>query len=59
MFQTLAIAMLAVMVLVVGHVSASTLPESCQDIRNADPTATDGTYTIYPNGNTQVLQCIL
>ncbi|MCK5398329.1 MAG: metallophosphoesterase, partial [Thermoplasmata archaeon] len=30
------------------------LPESCQDIRDTDSTASDGEYTIYPNGNTQV-----
>ena len=34
--------------------SESPLPESCQDIRDADSTAADGEYTIYPNGNTQV-----
>ena len=50
---TLVIA-LAIVLLVVGPISASALPESCQDIRDADSTATDGVYTINPNGNTQV-----
>ena len=52
--QTLVIALVAVLMLVVGPISASALPESCQDIHDGDPTATDGVYTIYPNGNTQV-----
>jgi hypothetical protein len=29
------------------------LPESCQDIKTADPTASDGDYNIYPNNNTE------
>jgi len=51
-FVILAIA--AIVLSVVGPISASALPESCQDIRDADSTASDGVYTIYPNGNTQV-----
>ena len=50
--QTFVIA-LAIILSVVGPISASALPECCQDIRDADSTAADGVYTIYPNGNTQ------
>jgi len=52
--QALVIALVAVLMLVVGPISACALPECCQDIRDADSTASDGVYTIYPNGNTQV-----
>lgn len=32
-------------------------PESCQDVFDADPLATDGDNTISPNGNTFVVYC--
>ena len=32
-------------------------PESCQDIRDANPAATDGDFTIFPNGQTFTVFC--
>jgi len=37
-----------------GLLSASHLPQSCQDIKNANPAASDGDYTVFPSNNTQV-----
>ena len=51
---TLVITLVGILMLMAWPLSASALPESAQDIRDADPTATDGEYTIYPNGNTQI-----
>nr|MBC8281997.1 cadherin-like domain-containing protein [Chloroflexota bacterium] len=36
---------------------AEFLPETCQDIRDADGTAGDGDYTINPNGNQFTVYC--
>ncbi|MBI4498413.1 MAG: hypothetical protein HY689_10985, partial [Chloroflexi bacterium] len=38
-------------------IAATTVPQSCQEIRTADPSATDGEYTIAPNGQPFTVYC--
>ncbi len=40
-----------------SYTVSEVLPETCQDIRDADPSAGDGDYEIYPNGNMFTVYC--
>ena len=52
----MALATVIALMALAGQVSASH-PESCQDILDANPSATDGDYTIFPNGQTFTVFC--
>lgn len=51
------VVMLGVIVGTTSVWAAPFLPTSCQEIRNADPTATDGEYEIYPNEQVFTVYC--
>ena len=56
LLSIMALAAIIALAVLTAQVSAAH-PESCQDIRDANPTATDGDFTIFPNGQTFTVFC--